>query len=115
MVIANSTASVNELSNGRAFVGIGAGGAGAKAIFKPTPLKELQEAVEFIQKFTAGEEAEFKGVWAHRGAVSKIHSVWIRKRIPVYWAVNGLRSAELAGEIADGVIISSGHPELVET
>ena len=115
LVIANATASVNELSGGRAFVGIGAGGAGAKAVFKPVPLKELREAVYFIQKYTAGEEAGFKGVWAHRGAESKLHSVWSRERLPVYWAAAGLRSVEMAGEIADGVIIPGVNPELVRT
>ena len=115
LVIANATASVNELSGGRAFVGIGAGGAGAKAVFKPVPLKELREAVDFIQKYSAGEEAEFKGVWAHRGAESKLHSVWSNERLPVYWAAAGLKSVELAGEIADGVIIPGANPEMVRT
>ncbi len=113
LVIANATASVNELSGGRAFVGIGAGGAGAKATFKPVSMQELKEAVQFIQKVTAGEEADFKGVWASRVSTTKMHSVWMKKGIPVYWAANGLKSSELAGEVADGVLISGGHPELV--
>ena len=44
LVIANATASVNELSGGRAFVGIGAGDAGAKGVFKPVGLKELRRS-----------------------------------------------------------------------
>ena len=113
LVIANATASVDELSGGRAFVGIGAGGAGAKAIFKPVALQELKEAVQFIQRVTTGQEANFKGVWVSRTSATTMHSVWMKRRIPVYWAANGLKSAEMAGEVADGVLISGGHPELV--
>ncbi len=114
LVIANATATVNELSEGRAFVGIGAGGAGAKAIFKPVPLNELRDAVVFIQQVTSGMKGAFKGVWEPRTRTSEMHSVWIRDRIPVYWAADGLKSAEMAGEVADGVIFSGGHPELTK-
>ena len=57
--------------------------------------------------------AEFKGVSAHRGAKSKLQSVWCNERLPVYWASDGLKSVELAGAIADGIIIPGANPEMV--
>lgn len=97
-VTANATATVDELSGGRAFVGIGAGGPWGK-VMKARPLKELRAAVEFIRKFSAGEEAEFNGV--------TMRSEWIRRPLPVYIGGAGPRLLRLAGEIADGVMLAS--------
>ena len=98
-VIANSTASVNELSGGRAFVGIGAGGPWGK-MMNPIPQREFREAVVFIKKYLAGEEAECQGV--------KMRSTWIPRPLPVYVAASGPRACQLAGELGDGVLLSIG-------
>ncbi len=104
-VIANATATIHELSGGRAFIGIGAGGPFGK-VMKPRPLSELREAVLFLKKYTSGEEAEFKG--------SKMHSEWVRGQIPVYIAcTHGSKSLEMAGELGDGVIMGDSHPQIV--
>ena len=104
-VTANATASLNELSGGRAFVGIGAGGAWGKAM-KPRPMKEIREAVAFIRDFMTGSEGEFQG--------TGVHSEWSRKQVPIYMAADGPRASVLAGEIADGVILGSIHPEKIK-
>ncbi len=101
-VIANATATLNELSGGRVFLGIGAGGEYGKAI-KPRPLQELREAIQFIRKYMAGEEAAFQGV--------RMHSEWVSRPVPVYMACTGPRSCQLAGEIADGAIVGGVNPE----
>jgi 5,10-methylenetetrahydromethanopterin reductase len=98
LITANSTATIDELSGGRAFVGIGAGGPWGKAM-RPTRLQEVREAVEFIRRFTAGEAAEYKGV--------TVRSEWIRRPLPVYVACSGPKACQLAGELADGVILTS--------
>ncbi|MFQ5875893.1 MAG: LLM class flavin-dependent oxidoreductase, partial [Dehalococcoidia bacterium] len=59
-VIANATATLNELSGGRAFLGLGAGGRFGK-VMKPRPTQEIREAVQFISSYLAGEEASYKG------------------------------------------------------
>lgn len=106
-VTANATATIDELSGGRAFLGIGAG---MNAVWtlgvKTRPMQELRETVEFVKKYTSGEESEFKGV--------KMHSAWIRRRLPVYMAASGPRSLQLAGELADGVMITAVHPVMVK-
>ena len=105
MSIANATAAINELSGGRAFVGLGAGGPFETVLKRPAPVKEVREVVQFIRKFMAGEEAEYRGV--------KAHSEWIRDPVPIYLAAEGPRMLQLAGEVADGVISIGTNPEWV--
>ena len=100
-VIANLSASINELSGGRVFVGIGTGNPIAK-IRKAATLRELKESVEFIRRFTAGEEAQYKG--------HTYRSRWSKSQLPVYVSAHGPKSLQLAGEIADGVIFLATHP-----
>src|SRR5687767_301187 len=57
-VIANQAASLRELTNGRAFVGLGGGGPWGKPMAKPLPVATVREAALFIKKFSAGEDAE---------------------------------------------------------
>lgn len=102
--IANAAASLHELSGGRAFLGIGAGGPFGK-LMKPLPHSDLRQAVLFVRKFMAGEEAEFKG--------GRMQSEWIRRPVPLYVAADGPRALELAGEVADGVYFMGGPPALV--
>ena len=106
-VTANATASVNELSGGRVFLGIGAGGAYGK-VMKPRPLKELREAIQFVRDYTSGKEAEFNGI--------RMRSEWIRETLPIYVASSGPKSCQLGGEIADGVILQIPLvPELLKS
>lgn len=103
--IANAAASLNELTGGRAFLGMGAGGPFGK-IMKPLPHRDLREAAMFVKKFLAGEEAEYKG--------QRMQSEWIRGPVPLYLAADGPRSLELAGEVADGVYFMGGPPAMVK-
>ena len=99
LVTANATASIDELSGGRAFVGIGTGGPWGKPMTKPAKLGDLRRAITFIKKFTAGDEVEWDGV--------KFRSEWSRKELKVYIACGGPKACQLAGEVADGVIATS--------
>lgn len=106
-VTANATATVHELSGGRAFVGIGAGMSATGTMgMKPRTMAEFRESIEFIKKYTAGEEAQFKG--------ARMHSEWIRRPVPVYVASIGPKSCELAGELADAVIVPDVNPEMIK-
>ncbi len=105
-VIANATATVDELSGGRAFLGIGAGGNALRSMGqKMGTMKAFRESVEFIKKYMSGEEAEYQG--------AKMHSEWVRRAVPIYMASAGARSLQLAGELADGVIFLGAHPALI--
>jgi 5,10-methylenetetrahydromethanopterin reductase len=102
--IANAAASLHELSGGRAFLGIGAGGSFGK-LMKPLPHADLRDAALFVKKFMAGEEAEYRG--------ARMRSEWIGRPVPLYLAAEGPLSLQLVGEIADGTIFMGGPPELV--
>ena len=103
-VIANGAATVDELSGGRAYVGLGAGGRYGKAM-EPIGNRELREAVEFLKTYSSGQEASWKG--------ARMHSEWIRRPLRVYIAAEGPRACRLAGEVADGIIFLGVHPEHV--
>ncbi len=104
--LANAAASLNELTGGRAFLGLGAGGPFGK-IMKPISNKDLREAVLFARKFLNGEEAEYKS--------QRMQSEWISNRhVPIYLAADGPMALELAGEVADGVIFMGGPPDFAK-
>ena len=106
-VTANATATVNELSGGRVFLGMGAGGSAMFSMgMKPRPLKDVRETVEFIRKYIKGEEAEFKG--------ARMHSEWVRQSMPIYMAASSPRNLQMAGELADGVIFGGGTPSVMK-
>ncbi len=103
--LGNSAATLNELSGGRAFLGLGAGGPAGK-FMDPLPFKKFEESVLFLKKFMRGEEAEYGG--------HMIRSEWIRNPVPLYLAADGPRSLKLAGRVGDGVITMPGSPTLMK-
>lgn len=106
-ITASSIASINELSSGRAILGIGPGD---KATFDKMgidwdkPLTRVKDAVSAIRMFLAKgqvNQAGFKGAQLAFSA----------GRIPIYIGAQGPKMLELAGAIADGVLINASHPE----
>ena len=105
--VANAAASLHELTGGRAFLGLGAGGPFGKLMAKPVNHKALREAVQFARIFLNGESAPYYG--------QEMISEWIgNRRIPIYLAADGPKSLGLAGEIADGVYCMGGPPDYVK-
>lgn len=104
LVIANSAATLGELTGGRFFVGIGVGGPFGK-VMRPVSHDRFREAVEFIKRFTAGEEVQLNG--------QRVRSEFSRKQVRIYMGAAGPRGLQLAGELADGVVLTGG-PTVVE-
>ena len=113
-VIGNFSASLREMTGGRAFIGLGAGSPSAgKAIGRPAGLKAQRETVAFLKKFTAGEDAELWGnTW---------HSEWIRNSpwnghtMEVWMGPLGPRAMQLAGEVADQIwMFGAGSPAWIK-
>jgi 5,10-methylenetetrahydromethanopterin reductase len=99
-VTANATATIDEISGGRAFVGLGAGWSAVWTMGqKPARLKDVRDTVQFIQGYTAGKIVEYKG--------ANMQSEWIKNPLKVYIGGGGPKMLRLAGEVADGVILSS--------
>lgn len=106
-MLANAAASLNELTGGRAFLGIGAGGPLCKDMPRPMGHEALREAVQFIRRFLDGDLAGYYG--------REMESEWIgNQRIPIYLAADGPMALELAGEMADGVLFMGGPPDYVK-
>lgn len=103
-LLASSVATVDELSGGRAILGMGVGGWEFPAqlgIPIRRPLRVVREAVEVVRALWSGE-GEVRGeVFTAAGA----RLGWqARPGIPVYVGARGPRMLELAGQIGDGAI-----------
>jgi len=114
-VIASAIATINEISNGRTVLGIGAGDKFTPekiGIERKKPLTGVREAVQVIRMLLNGESVEFDGeLFKFSGAKLTFNP---RKGIPIYIGAQGPRMLKLASEIGDGVIINASHPKDVE-
>lgn len=105
---ASASASLNELAGGRTLLGIGAGDRTTLqriGVKRERPLARIREAVDVIRALHRGQvvDSELLGV---RGA----RLDYSGGAVPVYIGSQGPRMLELAGEIADGVLINASHP-----
>src|ERR671926_438684 len=61
-VIAAATSTLDEISNGRAFLGIGAGaGIGKLGVVRSPPAPTIREAVHIIRELLDGREVNYQG------------------------------------------------------
>ena len=98
---ANAICSLDEISGGRAMLGLGAGDTPVYLIGrKQAKLADLRAGITFCRAFVRGRSAAYEG--------KEMQSNWSRPHIPVLLAGDGPRTLELAGEVADGAIIGSG-------
>ena len=106
-VLAHSFATLDELSGGRAVLGIGVGESAIHTIGqKPSRLQRLEEVIGVIRTLMSGETAHFDG--------QDLKVSWPPREVPVVLACTGPKSLQLAGRIADGVLFQVGaDPALV--
>lgn len=107
VVTASAMASIDEVSGRRAVLGLGSGDSALYTIgAPPATLAGLEEAVLTLRRLTAGEPLERGGRrWQVRRAT---------RPLPIYLAAEGPRTLELAGRVADGVIVGLGlTPEVI--
>ncbi len=99
-------ATLDEISDGRAVLGIGAGGTNhaTLGIRRESPAVAVWEAIETIRAMVAGLEITLEGrvVRVYRG---RLDFTPPRPAIPVYVGARGPQLLRLAGEVADGVIV----------
>ncbi len=115
--MASFMATLNEISDGRAVLGIGPGDLSTLpklAISPEKPVARLKEAVIQIRKLLAGEEIKKTGemeFFDYDGA--KLTGVTLpgKKGIPVYIGAQGPKVLELAGTIGDGALINASNPK----
>ena len=105
-VLASSFATLDEISGGRAQLGIGIGDSAIYNIgHKPSKLKRFEEIIGVLRTLMAGDTAHFDG--------QDIKVSWPPRKVPVVIACTGPRSLQLAGRIADGVLFQVGSAPLL--
>jgi 5,10-methylenetetrahydromethanopterin reductase len=107
VVTASAMAGIDTLSGGRAVLGIGSGDSAIYTLgAPPATLAGLEDSILTLGRLTAGETVTRGGRrWrVHRST----------RRVPIYLAAEGPRTLELAGRVADGVIVGLGlTPEVI--
>ncbi len=106
-ITAAAAATVDEISAGRMVLGIGAGDRPLLALgLRPSPLADLAAAVEAIRSLWSGATVDIQAPgFTLAGAHLRFAA---RPGIPVYLSASGPKTLELAGRIADGVILLVG-------
>jgi 5,10-methylenetetrahydromethanopterin reductase len=106
-VTASAAASLAELTGDRFLLGLGSGDSSlATTGGRPQRLGEFRETVQALRALLAGETAAV--------GATKIQMRWTSgSRVPIYVAASGPRMLELAGALADGVIMMVGVSEAI--
>lgn len=110
-ITASSIASIAEISGGRAVLGLGPGDKAtfdAMGIAWNKPLATTKETIEAIRAFLAGQKVSMDGEMVKFGGAKLAFKAG---NIPIYMGAQGPKMLELAGEIADGVLINASHPK----
>jgi 5,10-methylenetetrahydromethanopterin reductase len=116
-VTANAILTVHELSGGRAVLGIATGDSAVRRIgARPARLADLEEAIGELRALLRGEEVAYAGGrFGLRFAQPAPGSPAAPGAPPpIYVVATGLAAAELAGRVADGVVLNVGrHPAVL--
>ena len=102
-------AALDEISDGRAILGIGAGLKdwieGRLKIPYAKPTAAMRECIEIIRRFLRGEELTYSGKVFQTERI-KLSFKLARAEIPIHLGVIGPKNCELTGEVADGLLLS---------
>jgi 5,10-methylenetetrahydromethanopterin reductase len=106
-VAANAISTVQKMSDGRAYFAIGPGDFALREVgIRPTGLAYMAQYATTVRDLCAGKTVEWEG--------KEVSLRSATMPVPLWLAGDGPRGLELAGRMADGVIIGNGsRPELV--
>jgi alkanesulfonate monooxygenase SsuD/methylene tetrahydromethanopterin reductase-like flavin-dependent oxidoreductase (luciferase family) len=106
-VVASMLATLGQLFEGRAVLGLGRGDSAVRTLgLPPMKLAEFGEALRLMRTLCRGGTAEVHG--------TPVHFPWLARPVPVLLAAYGPRVLELAGAEADGLILQLASPSVVE-
>jgi coenzyme F420-dependent glucose-6-phosphate dehydrogenase len=113
-LVAQMSATVDRLSDGRLWLGVGTGEAlNERPLGFPFPgygerQARMQEALEIMHRLLAGEKVTFHGEY-YTTETAKLYSP-PKGSLPILMAAGGPKSAAFAGTYADGLITSVKDP-----
>lgn len=117
VVVAGAIASLDEFSGGRAFLGLGAGGAGVLGRLgfeERHPLQACREMAEIVRLLWRGEVIDYRGK-LFQVSRTKLDAP-ARPDIELHWGARGPNMVALGGELADVILLSSiPRPALATT
>jgi 5,10-methylenetetrahydromethanopterin reductase len=110
-LLASTFSTLDDLAPGRVILGIGAwwDPLAAKVGIKRTkPLVAMRETIEAVRALLADETVTYDGEFVHLDGVELdyVHQERRPKDVPIYLGATGMQMMELAGEIADGVVLN---------
>ena len=111
-LIASMMMTIDEISYGRAILGISAGDMitlESLGIKREKPLKYVREAVEVIRNLMSGKHVNYTGeIFEVNGKMN------FSRHVPIYVGAQGEKMIRLALEIGDGVLLNVSRPEDVK-
>jgi 5,10-methylenetetrahydromethanopterin reductase len=110
-LLASTFSTLDDLAPGRVILGIGAWWdplARKVGIERARPLLAMRETVTAVRALLADETVSFDGEFVHLDGVELdyVHQPRRPKDVPIYVGATGMKMMELAGEIADGVVLN---------
>lgn len=112
-VTASAIGSLDELSNGRAFMGLSAGGIDTfipMGLERPKPIAATRELIQVSRLLFKGERASFKG------EVYQLNDAYMdsgKADIKIWLAGRGPKMLTMGGEIADGILLDFIHKDFL--
>ena len=109
-LIAMEMGALDELSGGRAVLGIGAGIKVAQmGLPAQRPIAAVRDAIQIIRPLLRGEEVDYSGKVFKADKV-RLEFPLCRADMPILMAAVGDQALRLGGELADGLMISNMCP-----
>lgn len=105
-VTASLFATLNLISGGRMDLGIGRGDSSRRVLGqKPVSWSQLEQAVKTFRDLTSGREIDYHG--------QPTRLTWTDGAPPVWVAGYGPKVLQMAGRVADGIILQFADPDLI--
>jgi 5,10-methylenetetrahydromethanopterin reductase len=110
-LLAATFSTLDELAPGRVVLGLGAWWeplATKVGVDRRKPLRAMRETVEATRRLLAMERVTYHGEFVHLDDVEidVVHGDRSPRQVPIYVGATGMQMMELAGEIADGVLLN---------
>ena len=108
-VLASLIQTVEELAPGRLRIIVGTGYSAVKTIgYRASTIGQMREAITNLRTLLSGQVLNLGGFEARMPYTSG-------RQVPIWVAATGPRTIDLAGEVADGVLLSVGlHPTIIQ-